>query len=250
MGTPTLTGGTKYIMFNFDPFAAILLVTQFIILLTFHEWAHAKSANMLGDPTARDLGRMSLNPGVHIDMIGTIILPLLGTFFGGAFFGWAKPVPVNPYNLKNPRRDLMLIAGAGPIMNIVLTFLILGGLKIALEFTPFDPLDVESHHHEIGRQAVRMALISVFLAAFNMLPLFPLDGFSVVRGLLPESAARQFEKLTPYGMPILMCLIFLPHFLRFFPNVFGFLGLISFKTLNLTAQLVGLSKVVLYNLLG
>ena len=92
----------------FDPalvYRAILIVTQFIILLTFHEWGHAKSANMLGDPTARDLGRMSLNPGVHIDTIGTLILPLLGSLFGGGFFGWAKPVPVNPYNLKNPRRD-------------------------------------------------------------------------------------------------------------------------------------------------
>ena len=106
-------------MGNFDPFASILIVIQFIILLTFHEWGHAKSADMLGDPTARDQGRMSLNPGVHIDIVGTIILPLFASFFGGAFFGWAKPVPVNPYNLKNWRRDLMLIAAAGPFMNIV-----------------------------------------------------------------------------------------------------------------------------------
>ena len=230
-------------------YGAILLVAQFIILLTFHEWAHAKSADMLGDPTARDLGRMSLNPGVHIDMIGTIILPLFGSLLGGGFFGWAKPVPVNPYNLKNPRRDLMLIAAAGPITNIVLTFVILAGLKIALEFTPFNPLESSSYHHEIGKQVVRMALISVFLAAFNMLPLFPLDGFSVVRGLLSENAARQFEKLSPYGMPILMCLIFLPYFLPIFPNVFGFLGLISLDTLKLTAEIVGLPKVILYELL-
>ena len=119
-------------MANFDPFAAILIVTQFIILLTFHEWGHAKSADMLGDPTAKHQGRMSLNPGVHIDIIGTVILPLLGTLFGGAFFGWAKPVPVNPFNLKNPRRDLMLIAAAGPFMNILLTFVILGGLRLVL----------------------------------------------------------------------------------------------------------------------
>ena len=236
-------------MANFDPFAAILIVTQFIILRTFHEWAHAKAANMLGDSTARDLGRMSLNPGVHIDMIGTIILPLIGSLVGGGFFGWAKPVPVNPNNLKNPRRDLMLIAAAGPVINIVLTFVILIGLKVALEFTPFKPLESTSYHHEIGEQVVRMAFISVFLAAFNMLPLFPLDGFSVVRGLLPQNAARQFEKLSPYGMPILMCLIFLPFILPVFPNVFKFLYLISLKTLSSTAQIVGLSKKVLYNLL-
>ena len=226
-------------MANFDPFAAILLVTQFIVLLTFHEWAHAKSADMLGDPTARDLGRMTLNPGVHIDMIGTLILPLLGSFFGGAFFGWAKPVPVNPYNLKNPRRDLMLIAAAGPFMNIVLTFIILAGLRIVLEFTPFNPTQ-SSLHALIYLQVVKpLALISVFLAAFNMLPLFPLDGFSVVRGLLPENAARQFEKLMPYGMPILMCLIFLPYFLPI-PNVFGFLVDISYAIHDLIAKIVGL----------
>ena len=226
-------------MANFDPFAAILLVTQFIILLTFHEWGHAKSANMLGDPTARDLGRMSLNPGVHIDMIGTIILPLIASLFGGAFFGWAKPVPVNPYNLKRPRRDLMLIAAAGPFMNIVLTFVILGVVKILIVFTAFDPTE-STLHFEINRQLVQMGLISIFLAAFNMLPLFPLDGFSVVRGLLPENLARGFEKLMPYGMPILMCLIFLPALLGIPNYVFGFLSDISYIVFNLIAKIVGL----------
>ena len=226
-------------MANFDPFAAILLVTQFIILLTFHEWGHAKSADMLGDSTARDLGRMSLNPGVHIDMIGTIILPLLASFFGGAFFGWAKPVPVNPYNLRNPRRDLMLIAAAGPFMNIVLTFVILGALKLLVAFAPFDPSE-SALHFEINRQLIRMGFISIFLAAFNMLPLFPLDGFSVVRGLLPEDAARQFEKLSPYGMPILMCLIFLPSLLGIPNYIFGFLSDISYTVFDLIAKVVGL----------
>ena len=226
-------------MANFDPFAAILLVTQFIVLLTFHEWGHAKSANMLGDPTARDQGRMTLNPGVHIDMIGTIILPLIASFFGGAFFGWAKPVPVNPYNLKNPRRDLMLIAAAGPFMNIVLTFVILGVVKLLVTFTAFDPSE-SALHVEINKQLLRMGLISVFLAAFNMLPLFPLDGFSVVRGLLPEDLARGFEKLMPYGMPILMCLIFLPSLLGIPNYVFRFLSDISYTVFNLIAEIVGL----------
>ncbi len=220
-------------------YTAILVVTQFIILLTFHEWGHAKSADMLGDPTARDLGRMTLNPGVHIDMIGTIILPLIASFFGGAFFGWAKPVPVNPYNLKNPRRDLMLIAAAGPFMNIVLTFVILGVVKLLITLTSFDPTE-STLHFEINRQLIKMGLISIFLAAFNMLPLFPLDGFSVVRGLLPEDLARGFEKLMPYGMPILMCLIFLPSLLGIPNYIFGFLSGISYTVFNLIAAIVGL----------
>ncbi len=226
-------------MANFDPFAAILIVTQFIILLTFHEWAHAKSADMLGDSTARDLGRMSLNPGVHIDMIGTIILPLLASFFGGAFFGWAKPVPVNPYNLKNWRRDLMIIAGAGPIMNIILAFVILAVLRLIIEFTPFNPTESKLHV-QISTQIILMARISVILAAFNMIPLFPLDGFSVVRGLLPERMAREFGKLERYGMPILMCLIFLPSLLGIPNYLFNFLGEISYSIFSLIAQIVGL----------
>ena len=218
---------------------AILIVTQFIILLTFHEWAHAKSANMLGDPTAKDLGRMSLNPAVHIDPIGTLILPLIGSLMGGGFFGWAKPVPVDPYNLRSPRRDLMLIAGAGPFMNIVLTFAIfflIAGLKLV-----FDIFDLKTDHGDIYVQIYfflnTSAQISVFLAVFNMLPLFPLDGFSVVNGLLTERASREFSKLAPYGMPILMALIFLPFVLPIRSPLF-FLGEITTYIFSLIRKIV------------
>ena len=226
-------------MFDSRVAEAILTVTQFIILLTFHEWGHAKSADMLGDPTAKNQGRMSLNPAVHIDAIGTIVLPLIGVFFGGAFFGWAKPVPVNPFNLKNPRRDMMFIAAAGPFMNIVLTFVILAIAQL-LELVFDFPQRGSGFQVEMARQLRRMGLISVFLAAFNMLPIYPLDGFSVVRGLLPARAARQWENLSPYGMPILMCLIFLPGLLGIPNFIFGFLAEVSYATFYLIEKIVGL----------
>ncbi len=219
-------------------YQAILIITQFIILLTFHEWGHAKSANMLGDPTARDQGRMTLNPAAHIDPIGTLFLPLIGALSAGVgFFGWAKPVPVNPYNLKNPRSDIMLIAAAGPFMNILLTFAIFSIIRI-LELTlDFQPYNSETHL-AIYRFLLTSAHISVFLAVFNMLPLFPLDGFSVVNGLLPESASRQFSKLAPYGMPILIGLIFLPYILPI-PGPLRFLSIITQDIVDIIAKIVG-----------
>ena len=225
-------------MFNIDPYQAIIRICQFIVLLTFHEWGHAKSANMLGDPTAEDEGRMSFNPAVHIDLIGTIVLPLLGTLFGGAFFGWAKPVPVNPRNLRNPKRDLMIIAAAGPIMNILCTIVILGIaklLRVTIGF-PESPAQLQIDIILLRQSA----LISIFLAAFNMLPLFPLDGFSVVYGLLPWRQAQAFARLRPYGLIILMCIIFVPNLLNFRNPVFWFIGTVSYGIFDLIATLVGL----------
>ncbi len=217
-----------------NPFEAILRVIQFIILLTFHEWGHAKAALMLGDPTARDEERLTFNPAAHIDILGTIILPLLGTLFGGAFFGWAKPVPVDSRNLKDPKRDLMIIAAAGPVMNIICAFVILLAVKLLDHFVG------TSIHREIYRQLSLSALISVFLAAFNMLPLFPLDGFSVVYGLLPWRQAQAFDRLRPYGMMILLGIIFLPNLLRIPNPVFIVIRLVSFGIYDLFGTLVGL----------
>ena len=217
-----------------NPFEAILRVIQFIVLLTFHEWGHAKAALMLGDPTARDEERLTLNPAAHIDILGTVILPLLGSLFGGAFFGWAKPVPVDSRNLKNPKRDLMIIAAAGPLMNIICAFVILVVVKLLDEFVG------TSIHREIFKQLRLSALISVFLAAFNMLPLFPLDGFSVAYGLLPWKQAKAFDKLRPYGMMILLGIIFLPDLLRIPNPVFIIIHFASFGIFDLFHSLVGL----------
>ena len=215
-------------------FLAIISVVQFVVLLTFHEWAHAKSANLLGDRTAEDLGRMSLNPAVHIDILGTVILPLMGALTGFPVIGWAKPVPVDPRNLINPKRDMMLIAGAGPAINIFCAILIYVCLRL-----------ITGDGQLVSQQAMRlisllnlMTYFSVILAVFNMLPLYPLDGFSVVYGLLPSSAARKFARFQQYGMPILMGLIFIPYLFRL-PSPLRLLSLLARGICSLLGLLVG-----------
>ena len=216
-------------------FLAIISVVQFVVLLTFHEWAHAKSANLLGDRTAEDLGRMSLNPAVHIDILGTVILPLMGALTGFPVIGWAKPVPVDPRNLINPKRDMMLIAGAGPAINIFCAVLIYVCLRL---ITGEVGSIVSAEKRMLIGLLELTAFYSVILAVFNMLPLYPLDGFSVAYGLLPSSAARKFARLQQYGMPILMGLIFVPYLLRF-PSPLRLLLLLARGICSLLGLLVG-----------
>ncbi|MBP97616.1 site-2 protease family protein [Candidatus Poribacteria bacterium] len=216
-------------------FLAIISVVQFVVLLTFHEWAHAKSANLLGDRTAEDLGRMSLNPAVHIDILGTVILPLMGALTGFPVIGWAKPVPVDPRNLINPKRDMMLIAGAGPAINIFCAILIYVCLRL---ITGEVGSIVSAEKRMLIGLLELTAFYSVILAVFNMLPLYPLDGFSVIYGLLPSSAARKFARLQQYGMPILMGLIFVPYLLRF-PSPLRLLLLLARGICSLLGLLVG-----------
>jgi Zn-dependent protease len=189
-------------------FAQILI--QFLVLLfslTVHESAHAWTAWRLGDPTGRLLGRVSLNPAAHVDPVGTILFPLLAMVTRLPLIGWAKPVPVDFANLKNQRRDFMLIAAAGPAANLVLA--VVGA--IGMRFTA-------SISGEIGgaiNLSAPLALLSfwllmlnLLLAVFNMVPVPPLDGGTVLAGLLPERAAAVFDSLRPYGFVILYALIF------------------------------------------
>lgn len=165
--------------------------------LTVHEAAHAWSADRLGDPTARMLGRMSLNPIVHIDPIGTILLPLVAVFSNLPIIGWAKPVPVNVGRLQNPRRDFMLVAAAGPASNLLLASL--GAVAIRVGLGP-EVLTSDS-------PLVQVVLINVLLAVFNLVPVPPLDGGNVLAGLLPPSAADVFVRLRPYGFLVLYALV-------------------------------------------
>ena len=167
--------------------------------LTVHEWAHAWTADRLGDPTARMLGRVSFNPIVHIDPIGTVLLPLLAMFTTGFIFGWAKPVPVNISRLGHPKRDFMIVAAAGPASNIVLA------IGAALVFHGLGAH--ESLGSLLGRAIYFAVSINILLAVFNMLPVPPLDGGNVLAGLLPDSFAPLINGLRQFGFIILLFLI-------------------------------------------
>ncbi len=165
--------------------------------LTVHEAAHAWSADRLGDPTARMLGRTSLNPMVHIDLIGTILLPLVAVMSNLPIIGWAKPVPVNISRLGHPRRDFTLVAAAGPASNLALALIGASVIRVAVA-----PEALTS-----GHPLVQIVLINVLLAVFNLVPVPPLDGGNVLAGLLPPSAADVFVRLRPYGFLVLYALV-------------------------------------------
>ena len=166
--------------------------------------AHAVTADWLGDPTARRLGRVSLNPAVHIDPVGSLLLPLFGILAGGFVFGWAKPVPVNPANLKNHRRDFLVIAAAGPVSNIFLAV----AASLLLGTVPDGLGAVGGATGVLATFGFTMLQLNVLLAVFNMLPVAPLDGGNVLAGLLPESLAAGYDRLVrPYGFVILIVLM-------------------------------------------
>jgi Zn-dependent protease len=178
-----------------------LLVIPVIVAITFHEAAHGFVALYCGDTTAKNQGRVTLNPLKHIDLFGTIILPLILILTAGFMFGYAKPVPVNFNALKHPRRDMILVAAAGPAMNMVLA--VASALLLQLYFTASaDPQEF------LANLFIRSIQLNVMLALFNLLPLPPLDGSKVVAPLLPWSIARPYLALERYGMLILLLLLF------------------------------------------
>jgi Zn-dependent protease len=183
------------------------LLVSFLVLvgsLTVHEAAHAWSAFRLGDPTARMLGRLSLNPAVHVDPIGTVLFPLIALVTGLPVIGWAKPVPVDPRHFRAPRRDFALVALAGPVSNLLLA------AGASLLFVPLERLAESGAAVPdlIVRALLLAVLLNVLLAVFNLLPVPPLDGSNVLLGVLPEGPARVIEGLRPYGFLLLYGLMF------------------------------------------
>jgi len=176
----------------------LLAFVVLIASLTFHEAAHAFTADRLGDPTARSLGRLSLNPAVHVDVIGTIVFPLIALMTGVPLIGWAKPVPVDIRNLAAPRRDFAIVALAGPVSNLILA---VGGAVLVSLFPGGQQVGI------VEEALIRFVLINVLLAVFNMIPIPPLDGGNVLMGILPESMARVFEQLRGYGFLLLYLLM-------------------------------------------
>jgi Zn-dependent protease len=193
---------------DFQSILQNLLVTMpiFLLSLSVHEAAHAATAYFLGDPTARSLGRVTLNPVPHIDPIGTILMPLISSIMGGfAMIGWAKPVPIDWQNLRNVRRDDTLIAVAGPASNLVLAFVFVAGLA----FVGSGAMDTSQG--TVGELLYRFSryglIINVALAMFNMIPIPPLDGSHVLANALPADLAEKYRAMSMYGIFILLILL-------------------------------------------
>lgn len=176
-----------------------------VIAIVLHEISHGWVANAFGDPTARRLGRLSLNPIRHVDPVGTLALPLILAVSGAPVFGWAKPVPVVARRMRNPRLHMMLVALAGPGMNLLLA--VLAALAIALIGWPAPDQGIGWDFFYLN--IFNFLIINVFLAVFNMLPIPPFDGGHVVEGLLPRPLAARYAKLSRFGFPLLLFLLVL-----------------------------------------
>jgi Zn-dependent protease len=190
--------------------AVMALPLMFAIIL--HEVAHGWVANKLGDHTARDMGRLTLNPLPHIDIVGTIIMPLLCMFFlKGIIFGYAKPVPINPYNFHNPKRGMALSSLAGPGINIALALLFSFLLRVVI--SPIKDLVTDQIWEWIAEPIALMlgygVIINVALAVLNMIPIPPLDGSRLLYWILPNKFAAVYYRLEPFGMIILLALMIL-----------------------------------------
>jgi len=193
------------------PWKVATWLIPLIIAIVFHEVSHGVVANMLGDPTARQRGRLTFNPIKHVDPFGTLLLPMILAVSGAPIFGWAKPVPVVAKRLRNPRFHMVLVALAGPGMNLLLAFVAALLLAALVALQPAGLLWLF-----IGQNLLNFLAINVFLAIFNMIPLPPFDGGHVVEGLLPAGLSRHYAKLNRFGLLLFIFLLLVVPML--FPN--------------------------------
>jgi Zn-dependent protease len=202
--------GLENIGVNDFLYQAAVLIIPLIFAIVFHEVAHGWVARALGDPTAEEQRRLSLNPLRHVDPIGTVILPGLLALVKAPVFGWAKPVPVNKWRLRNPRFGMMAVAAAGPGTNFALAALaaiMLGAMTRA--YGASEPGAIAMFAADSLNYFI---IINIFLAFFNLLPVPPFDGSHIVEGLLPPGAARAYARVRPFGFPILfLVLLVLPY---------------------------------------
>jgi len=202
-------------------------IAVLLFALSFHEMAHAWAANKLGDPTARDEGRLTMNPIVHLDPIMSVLFPAMLIWVGSpVIFGAAKPVPVNTNNLEHPKRDHMWIAAAGPISNVILATFTIIVLNLA-----WQPLQVGIAMGETWARPLFLFLqmnlyINLVLATFNMIPLYPLDGSWILSRFLSGGAATAYASLRPYGFIILIVLMYTGLLWRFIDPVMRFAGML------------------------
>jgi len=199
-----------------------------IFAITLHEAAHGWVASKLGDPTARSLGRITANPLKHIDIMGTVIVPIILIVLGGFVFGWAKPVPVDARNFKNPLKDMAIVAAAGPASNLLMACFWVLIMAFALHWLESD----QWIQRPLALMAQAGVIINLVLMVLNLLPLLPLDGGRVVTGFLSPRAAMNFMKIEPYGLIILLLLLFT-----------GILG-------KILGPVVGELQAVLYAIIG
>ena len=194
-----------------------------LFAITVHEVAHGWIAKKLGDPTAERLGRLTLNPIRHIDPIGTVLLPLVMLMISPFVFGWAKPVPVTWENLRNPKRDMALVAAAGPAANLLMAFIWALIMKMAL-LLPNNMMDLALPLTYMGGAGIT---INVLLMVLNLLPVPPLDGSRVVAGFLPDPLAWKFSRIEQYGLIILLLLM-----------VSGILGKIMWPPVSIVQNMI------------